>query len=428
MLAMCRILSRAVLSSGKCAVSNAATRKAGSKVLFIFFTLDPQSGFICLNIRSPFMSRPNTRPEKQGKLGNFFLFAAVLLMMLALGEVVSRKMMPESRMPDRPQGWAVIPEESWVEYDSDLGWFHQKNKSAFLEKNELRIPVTTNDLGLRGAREYALAKPGGISRLYAAGDSFTFGFGVQDNETWPAQMEQMRSGLQVMNLGVADYGIDQIRLLLEKFGYAYAPDIVIVAVYPEDFWRATRAFNDAGHGKPWYRLNPDGTLALQHHPVPKDKNFSTVQFPEVMSRSPAERVLSHSALYRLSLKAAGRLRKSLGHEDPDTSREWLLGRAILKQMVQEIRSHGVEPVIAIVPPRRWITGTDEPVRQSLIRFGEREAVTVIDLTQVFRKASAEKGVDALYIPDDHHWTVEGNRLAAETILGKLHLDSGGQTP
>src|SRR5690606_17281214 len=46
--------------------------------------------------------------------------------------------------------------------------------------------VTSNAEGFRGPREYG---PRGPVRVAAVGDSWTFGWGVDDEDAWPARLE-----------------------------------------------------------------------------------------------------------------------------------------------------------------------------------------------------------------------------------------------
>lgn len=360
--------------------------------------------------------------NRHPRVVNFTLFLIVFFILISFSEIALQILNPSVQVPEKPKGWTIIPEESWIEYHPVLGWFHRKNSTAKLDKNKLQVPLSTGALGLRGNRHYSKVKPAGIRRIYAVGDSFTFGFGVRDEEVFTHQMETQTPDLEALNLGIAGYGVDQIFLLLKEFGFSYSPDFVLLVIYPEDFWRATRAFTDAGFGKPYFKLKQNSTLELHHVPVPKDKNFSTPQFPVFREPSPAERLLGWSRLYALSVKARTLIQKKVGLEDPESSPEWFLGRRILKEAVELIRENRAKPVLVIVPPSRWITGTSEPIRQSMLNFAARHNVQAIDLTPVFREASAQKSVDDYYIPDDHHWTALGHQLVAQTLRKELQLD------
>lgn len=353
----------------------------------------------------------------ENRSSNFIFTGIIVLALFTVSEIFLHFRYPSHVPPAKPAGWAIIPEQSWIEYNPDLGWFHRKNRNARLRKNSLEVPVTTNSLGLRGTQEYQIPKAPGKYRVYAAGDSFTFGFGVWDDEVFTRQLEIINPDWEVFNLGVAGYGIDQIHLLLKKFGFDYKPDAVLILIYPEDLWRATRAFNDAGFGKPYYKLKNGGKLELQHVPVPKEKDFSIPQFPDFQELSFADRLFGWSRWYVLGKKALTRLKKLAGLEDPDSSPEWMLGRSILRETVKTIRAAGARPVLVMVPPQRWLTGTVEPVRNSMKRFAEREKAEFLDLTPVFEKAIQEKGgiVDDYYIPDDLHWTAEGHALVTDAI-------------
>jgi len=56
------------------------------------------------------------------------------------------------------------------------------------------VQVTINGQRFRARREYALRPPGGLRRVAVLGDSMTFGWGVEDDETYPAQLETILSG------------------------------------------------------------------------------------------------------------------------------------------------------------------------------------------------------------------------------------------
>ena len=66
------------------------------------------------------------------------------------------------------------------------------------------------------------------------GDSFAFGWGVSDSQTYSARLEAALPALEVINLGVGGYGTDQMLLMLREEGLRYAPDLVIAGVVAPD--------------------------------------------------------------------------------------------------------------------------------------------------------------------------------------------------
>jgi hypothetical protein len=103
-----------------------------------------------------------------------------------------------------------------------------------------RIPALTfrvriNSLGYRGA-EFPLIKPERQLRVLMAGDSFTFGDFVEDDESLPGQLQralQCRLPSLVINAGVGGASIRTERHMIER-GLAVSPDLVVLTYYEND--------------------------------------------------------------------------------------------------------------------------------------------------------------------------------------------------
>ena len=98
-----------------------------------------------------------------------------------------------------------------------------------------------------GFRDRALAeRPEGENRVLAVGDSSTFGWGVADDEPWPAVLEaELGEGWQVLNLGVPGYSAVQGRALVEERAPGLAPDALVVAMGANDGHLVLRSDLDA---------------------------------------------------------------------------------------------------------------------------------------------------------------------------------------
>ncbi|MDO9280586.1 MAG: SGNH/GDSL hydrolase family protein [Pseudomonadota bacterium] len=99
-------------------------------------------------------------------------------------------------------------------------------------KRSAGFTSTINALGLRGALP-ADPKPAGVPRVLVVGDSSLFGHGVADDETYPAQLEQILLGLgrrvEVLNGGTPGYSTEQTRIFLAEDGWALQPDLLVIA-------------------------------------------------------------------------------------------------------------------------------------------------------------------------------------------------------
>lgn len=128
-----------------------------------------------------------------------------------------RRGMPGFFLTDASRGQRLAPSYS--------GWF-------------AGVPVQTNRLGLRDAREYALEKGPTTFRILILGDSVTFGHGAI--HPYPALLEQRLRAWrpdvdwQVWNAAVPGYNTAQELAQLLEDGPSFAPDLVVVGFYEND--------------------------------------------------------------------------------------------------------------------------------------------------------------------------------------------------
>ena len=105
---------------------------------------------------------------------------------------------------------------------------------------EFEFEYRHNSLGFRDV-ERSLAKPPDTYRIVALGDSFTYGAGADFEETYVSQLQQLLEDesiagkrVELINLGLPRYFPAAERLVLEHYGLAFEPDLVLVAFLPND--------------------------------------------------------------------------------------------------------------------------------------------------------------------------------------------------
>jgi hypothetical protein len=103
------------------------------------------------------------------------------------------------------------------------------NAQVLATTSDYSVAYVTNSKGLRD-REYAYDKPSGVTRVLAFGDSFTFGSGVASDDRFTEVAEQALDRVEILNMGVLGYGLDQILLSFLAQGVKYHPDIVLVVL------------------------------------------------------------------------------------------------------------------------------------------------------------------------------------------------------
>ena len=106
------------------------------------------------------------------------------------------------------------PMESLVVADGDLGWRNSPHLTGRVVGPSLRFPMF--EYGVRinadGFRGRALPDDAGTGamRVVVLGDSFPWGWGVEEEEAYPQVLEGLLGpGAKVYNLGVPGYSTDQ---------------------------------------------------------------------------------------------------------------------------------------------------------------------------------------------------------------------------
>src|SRR5215831_727211 len=93
-------------------------------------------------------------------------------------------------------------------HDAALGWRNRPGADTDFESPEFRVHVRINERGLRGP-SVAATPEARKRRVLFVGDSFVFGWGVEENETFAAELARRIPDLEPVLMGVAGYGTDQ---------------------------------------------------------------------------------------------------------------------------------------------------------------------------------------------------------------------------
>jgi hypothetical protein len=146
----------------------------------------------------------------------------------------------------------VLPNENapteisifWRESDDPI--FHGElipNHYQFFEGFTAKLNrsvIKINSDGFRD-REYSIEKPNNTIRIIVLGDSVTFGWGINVSDTYPKVLERMLNNdlnttinFEVLNFGVPGFNTLEEIHLLEKKGFKYNPDVVIIGYVAGD--------------------------------------------------------------------------------------------------------------------------------------------------------------------------------------------------
>lgn len=158
-----------------------------------------------------------------------------------------------------------------TEYDSLLGWINKPNifiQNIYGPGKDLR----TNSQRFRNNRDFTAAVPNGKKRWICAGDSFTLGYGVDNDDSWCSLLASKAPDIETVNMGQGGYGIDQAYLWYMRDGVRLDHDVLIFAFITPDFYRMNSG-RFMGYSKP--RLSVlNGKIIQGNVPVPRPGLFA----------------------------------------------------------------------------------------------------------------------------------------------------------
>jgi lysophospholipase L1-like esterase len=125
-----------------------------------------------------------------------------------------------------------------------------------------RLTYRVNSLGFRGP-ETTRAKPAGVFRIVALGDSILFGTGVRDEDLLASVLQRRLEAdgrrCEVLNLGVFGYDTFEESILFRRLGLGLDPDLALFVFVLNDTnavgGRAFEAFNETGERSPLRRAS-----------------------------------------------------------------------------------------------------------------------------------------------------------------------------
>ena len=287
------------------------------------------------------------------------------------------------------------------EWHPTRGWALKPNLRDVPVEGGKRL--SSNSKGVRGRDEHAEATAPGTTRIVVLGDSFTFGEGVDDEETYSAQLAEILPGTEVINLGVHGYGHDQMLVYLREEGLRYRPDVVLLGFLTLDMERNVLSFRD--YAKPRFVLK-DGALVLRGSPVPP---------PAAMMAAEKWRSKFGDLLQMLWL----RYRWKSG-AIPEETRALTL--ALLDEMKATIEAAGARPAFAYLPAFGEIDRTDPGMtgpERFFFSYCRRRGIQSMYLRPYFQRAMKEGAV----LKATGHWGPREHRIAAEGMRAYL-VDKG----
>jgi hypothetical protein len=321
-------------------------------------------------------------------------------------------------------------------YDPELGWCNRP-ESGF---GEFRYDWA----GARiGTEPLAREKAAGVRRVVAVGCSMTHGEEVGASESWCAQLDAGLPEVDVANLGVAAYGIDQALLRLRRDGFALAPDEVWLGVLPQAALRVTTFFRpildhwslDVAF-KPRFLSDAAGKLELAPNPAQRYEDIETLltdqrallaalggQDPWVAAAPAAYAPRGsdwrhHSFAGRLWLTLDEKRGREIANAFDTDHAFGQLFTAIVAAMQRDCVERRIAFRVLILPGRDDLArrgATGRAYWDSWCESLRAQGVTVEDLSSALL---AKGALDAHYAPHGH-FSASGSRCLATALAERL---------
>ncbi len=296
-------------------------------------------------------------------------------------------------------------ERPQLRYDHELGWDLQPGASGLLAGRPISIST-------EGMRYHASGvKAGAGPTILALGDSYTEGFAVGDDETWPAHLER-HTGRRVLAGGVRDYGLDQMILKAERLVPALKPGVVVLAFIASDIDRTGRAARNRRY-KPYFVAAGDG-LELRNVPVPTEQ----VPGPDTLAR----RVLGHSYLLHRTMGRLGA--HELWHGDSVYTGQDsdLISCRLMNRFAALVQRENVQALVVGFPRYEdWAwpaNGINQHRRvAAVLDCANKAGLRTLNTRDPFEKEGVAHDLEAFFV--DWHFSDRANALAARLIAPAL---------
>jgi len=325
-----------------------------------------------------------------------YLLGASLLASLAFAEVAVRVRYPvlSTYRDFEPGIYAEDTERRWANLPGYRGIYH-----SFFEDQI----VSTNSQGFRGPEVRADAAAS-EHRVLSLGDSNTFGRGVGEQETYPAQLEaelgKRGASAVVWNSGVCGYDTEQELATLRKFGPALHPTVVTLGWLENDLGPVLGPTTRIIHGYLVEREEDVGLVKERFRGSPWEKSYlARLVSVLVKIRRARARLFEQDVASPITPSAAFERNLALVREVRRASAE--LGARLI--------------VIVYVSQSEVVLGRrlDLVARvESALRSEEIEVVSAYDL---FKADFDARGRELFVVRDRGHPNGEGHALTARAV-------------
>jgi len=317
----------------------------------------------------------------------------------------------------QPRGRVAVPYEFQVSKiegvpyeltpDHSYEWRYGARK---LFDSGFTIPVQINSSGYRDD-EIIEPKPENTYRILALGDSFTWGLGVKEKDSWVEQLEKIlnenkadlfqNKDIEVINTGVGSWNTEVEYSYLKEKGMSLDPDAVILGFLVNDF----RAGNTN------YTVDERGYLATLEEGN-KRIHLQSLLYEEESRGNIFTRMIesSHAIRWASGRRVRTEKRKLMVFNDKNSHNKTLKA---LENIYSETKRAGIPFYVCIFPYVENVIPESEKTDLDII--AQRCESLSIPFARM-ENAISELDASCLWVhPKDHHPNAKAHNLYAEFI-------------
>ena len=289
-------------------------------------------------------------------------------------------------------------------------FFVEPDNKVIAENPDYKISLNINSSGFRG-KEFDLNN--GNRNVLVLGDSYAFGSGVEDNETFPALLEEkLRNNgapVNILNTAVPAWGTTQKLLFLQREGKNYDPILVLWEFCETDF------LHNLQFGL--HEVVNDSLVYFPPSPSSRDRIRRYTNFIPfygwLVQRSHTVSLVRRIILLAMNKNSLEENEKIAGHNiRTDSSLEkWILLKELTKEMLKTSEEMNIPLLPVFIPSggREIQKQGYNPVVDSLLNLFDDKKIPYIDFT--YLGFSSE-----MRFASDGHWRPKAHALAADSLF------------
>jgi len=327
----------------------------------------------------------------------------------------SERMEPGMILYDARLGWKLKPYWSGKHHHYDYDAFYNINSHGF------RAPDVNDE-----TVEYAVV-----------GDSFSFGLGVEDDETFTALLNVgSEKNKTFYNYSVPGYSTDQQLLFINNIKADISNKIILMVYLGNDLFDNMRNYPlQAEHGKPHFQLN-DNKLTLLNTPVPLTEKPAAARkdsITRIVLGNDSDATFS-GWLARLEIsRRLGLFEKKIVLTDETMDSRFSDSLNLFTALIYEIdklidqdqdENQGRLTVV-LLPGRSYVEQPaslsaqyQEYFRKKIMQTLAASSIKVLDLATYLREQQ-DDGARDLFYPNEGHLTPLGHRHVADYLEASL---------